>query len=72
MSDFRPVIRRLWMYLLPGLTSEVLLDVAADMRIKPYAKLNELTEEQWEEWYEGCATRCGVDPEVFRREGGAA
>jgi hypothetical protein len=50
--------RRLWMYSLPGLTGDILLQEAEAMGIRVYTQMNVISSREWEELEQRCIKKC--------------
>lgn len=48
---------RLWMYILPGITDEIIMQAAKTVGILPYSQLTGISNRQWDELRAECLRR---------------
>ena len=63
LPDFKPPTRSgtLWMYHMPGLTGDILLDVGDKMGLMIHGQMVNLSKQQWVEFRQACEQRLGID-----------
>lgn len=57
LTKHAPSGSRLWMYLLPGLTPEMIMEESREVGILPHAQMNSIAPRQWDELRLRCLKR---------------
>lgn len=63
LPDFKPSVRSgtLWMYHMPGLTGDILLEVGEAIGLMVFGQMVNLSKQQWVEFRKACEKKLGID-----------